>query len=60
MDVHDILKHCETALKHYEKTITKLKENHDGSAETDKIIEYQIGRAISYKDIIDNIQYESE
>lgn len=60
MDVQDILIHCKTALKHYEKTINKLKEKHDGSVETDKLIEYQIGRIISYKDIIDNIQSDGE
>lgn len=60
MDVQDILIHCETALKHHEETINKLKEKHDGGVETDKLIEYQIGRIISYKDIIDNIQPDSE
>lgn len=58
MSVEEILNYCETALKHHEKTLDKFKANHDGSAETDKIIEYQIGRIISYRDIIDNIQFD--
>lgn len=56
MDIQKILNHCETALKHHEKTLDKFKENHDGSVETDKLIEYQIGRIISYKEIISDIQ----
>lgn len=60
MDVQEILNHCETALKHHEKTLNKFKANYDGSVETDKLIEYQIGRIISYRDIIDNIHSDDK